>query len=50
MNDSIFINGKEFKKTLVSDNYYVSHDGCVYSTYAKRIISCSVITVKGKNM
>lgn len=48
MNDSIFINGKEFKKTLVSDNYYVSCDGRVYSTYAKRIISCSIITVKGK--
>ena len=27
MNDSIFINGKEFKKTLVSDNYYISYGG-----------------------
>lgn len=48
MNDSIFINGKEFKKTLISDKYFVSYDGQIYSEKSKKIINGSVTTMKGK--
>lgn len=48
MNNSIIINGKEFKVTLISDKYYVSRDGDVYSDISHKIISGSIFITDGK--
>ena len=48
MKNSIIINGKQFKQTTISDKYYVSKDGEVYSTQSRKIIKGSVFVSKGK--
>lgn len=48
MQKSIIINDKEFKQTLVSEKYYVSKDGEIYSEFSKKILTKSLSIQKGK--
>lgn len=49
MNESIFIEGKEFKSYKYNRKYYISKDGQVYSDFSKRIIKNLIEYTKGKH-
>ena len=48
MNNSIIINGKQFKQTTISDKYYVSNDGEVYSDWSQKIIKGNIFIKDNK--
>lgn len=48
MNEILIIDGEEFKQTIVSDKYYVSKSGKVYSDISHKIIKGNISKIKGK--
>lgn len=46
--NSIIINGEEFKQIKINPNYYISSTGEIYSKYSKRIIEGQIQRTRGK--